>query len=103
MLKNLTSAAIFIAPDLPPPLLAKALAGGSAPVNAGRSLLFIYILSALAAPYFKLVGKDFNLGAAVLALIQRHPEVAAVLSGALAVHSNTLSHSLYRYLKDMIE
>jgi hypothetical protein len=55
--------------ELPPPFLAKALAGGSAPINAGGDLLPIDILLTLVALYSQFVGEDFNLSATVRAFM----------------------------------
>jgi len=53
-----------------PPLFAKALAGGSTPVDAGRNFLFVDHLSALAALHSQFVGEYFHLGTAARTLMQ---------------------------------
>ncbi len=54
-----------------PPFFTDALFGGSAPGDAGRGLLAVDHLAALAALHSQFIGKYFNLVAAVRAFVYR--------------------------------
>jgi hypothetical protein len=64
---------LIVTRKLRPPLLAQALAGGGAPLDAGGYLLLIDVVLAFGAPHPHLVGEDFDLIAAVRALMYRNP------------------------------
>jgi hypothetical protein len=103
LLGNLVLIATSFTPELLPSRITKALAGRGAPIYTGRCLFFIDILPTLAAPYLEFVGKNLDLGTTILALVERHSQVSAILSRAFDVHSITFPLQLQLYFNMIVK
>jgi len=79
-----------------PSFFTQALTGGSAPLNAGRCLLLVDIISALTAPDLEFIRKYLNISATVGTLIERHSQVFAILPRTFTIHNITQPYLFWK-------